>query len=530
MEIVMTLESILKLLSKSSPYSVSTLSKSRDEFYVIKQYLYEKSPIETDFNNALSRASNGSVNFLCGSSGDGKSEILTRCAEVNSDIDFHLDATHSASQHTSAVASLNEAFTKHKSNNKKMAVGINIGMMQKFIKYGSNEHNDIKNSMRMFFENRHVKGYSYDRFTFYDFESYPRLNFENNDITSDFTSKFLTKLTTQNSANPFWVAYEQSNKETQVAKNFLLLGQDSFKTQLINLFGLAKLYKEQFLTPRTLIDYIYQILTFKNQSIFNNVFTLFDNDLSKKIYCYDPVLSDGIRIDDFKLKYSLGLLDDSLNNDIQKLEKKYGNFNNSDEVLRLVYFIKNEVKEVELCNFLDEAYRNNVLLDYLELYNLTRQNALSYEQLDKIEDIIYSKVIKGIKLFANRICPQFNDDYLLIRKIEGNYVGVKAQIEIDLDNILQKNNSHSDTISVDLIINDEEVYKLDLDINLFDLLVKIVNGYYPNMQKKTNVLILEDIVEKILEKSSNSKKLVIFNSDNFLTIENKERKYVVEYS
>lgn len=526
----MNLESILKLLSKSSPYSVSTLSKSRDEFYLIKQYLYEKSPIEIDFNDALLRASRGTINFLCGSSGDGKSEILTRCAEHYSDTDFHLDATHSASQHTSAVASLNEAFTKHKKNNTKMAVGINIGMMQKFIKYGSNEHSDIKNSMCLFFENRHVKGYSHDKFTFYDFESYPRLNFKNNEITSEFTSAFLTKLTMQNSANPFWTAYEQSNKETQVSKNFLLLGRDSFKKQLINLFGLAKLYKEQFLTPRTLIDYIYQILTFENQAIYNNVFTLFDNDLSKKIYCYDPVLSDGIRIDDFKLKYSLGLLDNSLNNDIQKLEEKYGKLNSSDEVLRLVYFIKDDIKDVELYKFLKEAYQNNILLDYLELYNLTRQHTLSHEQLDKIEDIIYSNVIKGIRLFSNRIWPQFNDDYLLIRKIQENYVGVKAQIEIDLDNILQKNISQSDGISIDLIINDEEVYQLDLDINLFDLLVRIVNGYYPNVQKKTNVLILEDIVEKILEKSSNSKKIVIHNREHFLTIENKERKYVVEYS
>lgn len=526
----MTLESILKLLSKSSPYSVSTLSKSRDEFYVIKQYLYEKSPIETDFNNELSKASNGSVNFLCGSSGDGKSEILTRCAEIYSDIDFHLDATHSASQHASAVASLNEAFTKQKIDNKKMAVGINIGMMQKFIKYGSNEHDDIKNSMQLFFENRHVKGFSYDKFTFYDFESYPRLNFGNNDITSDFTSKFLNKLTSQISTNPFWVAYEQSDKNTQLSQNFLLLGQDSFKKQLINLFGLAKLYKEQFLTPRTFIDYIYQILTFKNQPIYNNVFTLFDNDLSKKIHCYDPVLSDGIRVDDFKLKYSLNLLDNSLNDDIKNLEKKYGKFNTSDEVLRLVYFIKNDIKDVELYNFLNEAYDNNVLLAYLELYNLTRQNALSYEQLDKIEDIIYSNIIRGIKLFANRTCPHFNDDYLLIRKIDGNYIGVKAQIEIDLDNILQKNFSQSDGITFDLIINDEEIYQLDLNINLFELLVKIVNGYYPNIQKKTNVLILEDIVEKILDKSSKSKKIAIFNSNHFLTIENKERKYVVEYS
>jgi DNA phosphorothioation-dependent restriction protein DptF len=499
-----------------------------DEFYEIKQYLYEENPIGFDFRTALETLPRDTITFLCGSSGDGKSEILTRCAEQYKDIDIHLDATHSLSQHTSAVESLNNAFSKHKIEKSKMAVGINIGMMQKFIKYGSDEHDEIKSCMRSFFDNRHIKGYSIGKLQFYDFECYPRLSFSNNKISSEFAVGFINKLTSQNNNNPFWLAFQKEDLDSQLHKNFSMLSNEAFKNSLVKLFGLAKLYKEQFLTPRTLIDYIYQILTFKNNPIYNNVFSLFDNDLSKKIHQFDPACNGSGNVDDFIMRFSLNLLDHDIKNEIKNLKRCYGGVNTPNEVIRLFYFIHSEMKDSKISKVLDHIYDDEVLSNYLELYNLTQFEKLSNEQMDRFEDIVYSIIIKGIRLFSNRTCPKFNDDYLLFRHINSCYIGVKTHIEIDFETVYQDIKHQNDEVSFGLIINDTESFDLKIDINIFELLTKIVNGYYPNIQRKSNVLMLEDIVDKILGKASNSKKLAILTKTDFYTVENKERKYVVE--
>lgn len=525
----MTLDIILKLLSKSSPYSVSTLGKPYDEFYEIKEYLYLENPIEIDFKNSLKESQNESITFLCGSSGDGKSEILTRCNAIYNDVVFHLDATHSLSQHTSAIDSLNDAFTEHKKNKSKMAVGINIGMMQKFIKVGSEDHKDIKESMRIFFENRYVKGFSYRNHTFFDFDCYPRVTFDNNTITSDFVLKLLNKLTLQEKGNPFWSAFSKENPNSQLYKNFNLLSNECFKIKLIQLFGMARLYKEQFLTPRTLIDYIYQILTFKNQALVVNVFTPFDNDLSKKVCLFDPRRFDNNELDDFILRFSLGLLSDPVKEQINQLVDVYGDLKSAKEIILLFYFVQDEMIGSDLYRMLNGSMNSNILSTYLEFYHLMRLKELNNEQKDRLEDIVYSCVIKGIKCFINRTCPAFNEDYLLVRRIDGNYIGVKSQIEFEVESVSRINSSQNDRVSLELIINDDDAYKIEIDINLFELLNKIINGYYPNMQRKTNVLMLDDIAEKIISKSLSSRKIIIMNDEGVRTIENKERRFAVEY-
>ena len=76
----MRLREVLGVLSKSSPYAVKTerelaLANSLD---AVKNYLYVATDIEADFHNYLKLLSFGDkkIIFLCGSSGDGKFELL----------------------------------------------------------------------------------------------------------------------------------------------------------------------------------------------------------------------------------------------------------------------------------------------------------------------------------------------------------------------------------------------------------------------------------------------------------------------
>lgn len=78
-----TLRKALGVLAKSSPFSVKTTSdRPRDVYDDLKEYLYVKPDIELDFEHVLSSLRPGDCVFLCGSSGDGKSEILSVAMSV----------------------------------------------------------------------------------------------------------------------------------------------------------------------------------------------------------------------------------------------------------------------------------------------------------------------------------------------------------------------------------------------------------------------------------------------------------------
>tara|TARA_R110000796_G_scaffold251570_1_gene383349 strand:- start:29 stop:292 length:264 start_codon:yes stop_codon:yes gene_type:complete len=70
---------LLDTLARSSAQAVTTLGQGQKEQDELKNYLYVETEIEKDFRRLLeSNPTQDTVIFLCGSSGDGKSEILKR--------------------------------------------------------------------------------------------------------------------------------------------------------------------------------------------------------------------------------------------------------------------------------------------------------------------------------------------------------------------------------------------------------------------------------------------------------------------
>jgi DNA phosphorothioation-dependent restriction protein DptF len=75
----MDLREALSVLSKSSPYAVATATElAGTEFDELKKCLYVETEIEKAFKAELAEIKPHEIVFLCGSSGDGKSEILAR--------------------------------------------------------------------------------------------------------------------------------------------------------------------------------------------------------------------------------------------------------------------------------------------------------------------------------------------------------------------------------------------------------------------------------------------------------------------
>ncbi len=524
-------------MSKSSPYAVSTLriDENADALLNIKNYLYIIPPIETDFREALQLADVGEIFYLCGSSGDGKSEVLTNLyKEFNSKVYFHLDATHSKGQHSSAIDCLNDLYDNYKSTNKTLAVGINIGMMQKFIKQGAERHSDIKKVLKAFFKNRHKKGYKLGNTQFFDFECYPRIKFIDKKISSEFISEFLNNLTAESTINPFWSAYLEEKKTNSIlAKNFELLARSTFKDSLVELLGLTRLYEEQFITPRTFVDFIYQILTLENQDgLIGNLFCEFDNELSRKLISIDPNNHREEGIDDFYLEYATKTLSIALQQDIDFLNKSSGFRLSPQGIVRLAYMLRKDKNLTHLSQKLSVGFTLIEKQHYLTLIDIYSKNYLERSDEDLLLDIVEDILVKAVFKYANRKLKNNNTSFIVSREVKNYMICNKVDIQADLDWIEKYDLQSTDYLPIPLIVNGKPAIIFELDLKVLSLALKICNGFKPNRQELGVLTKFDELIAHIIQKAKDSDSLKVINKnnemDNGIHISKSGRRYMVE--
>lgn len=528
----MNLQEALGVLSRSSKYSVSTLRTENtvDELQALKDHLYIIPDIQNDFEQALSQAKLEDIICLCGSSGDGKSEILTQLyKKFNDSIDFHLDATHSKSQHKSAIDCLNEKFDEFKSNDKPLAIGVNIGMLQKFIKQGSERHNDIKISFEKYFEKRHEKGFKSNNVTFFDFECYPRLQFTSQIITSEFISEFLQKLTEKKSTNPFWAFYQLENKSTSyVAKNFDVLSLKSFQNKLIELFGLARLMEEQFLIPRTFVDFIYQILTIENgDGIIGNVFSEFDNEFSHSFAKVDPINSRSSQIDSFYLEFATQTISKEVKKDIDSLSSLASISLSPQGVIRGSYLLSDEGLSSQLAHISSKSYLQKALGNYLCLIDIYNKDELSESDEDNYLNIVEELLVNSALNYANRFLPYKVGGFIVSRQINDFSICNKLNIQADVDWVENHQLTSTDVIPIPLIINNEPVYIFKVDLNTMIQAISISNGFRPNRQNLEVIAKFDELISHIVERTVDTESMKLISNNKTITVSKNRRRYKV---
>lgn len=249
----MRLRDVLSVLSKSSPYAVKTDRETAlsEELDKVKDYLYIETDMEADFKSHLQSLAIGKkIIYLCGSSGDGKSEILTRYRKNFDNIaHFHLDATHSFSPKETAIERLNKLFSDYENGDKSLVIGINIGMLGNYAEEGNYENSKIaiSNYLKL---SRETEGH-----IFIDFEKYPKFKLESHRYTSDFTEKLLKRITSTDN-NIIRQYYDKElqhhDADLKLCINFYLLSIPSIQRIVVELLFKARLMKDQFLTARVL--------------------------------------------------------------------------------------------------------------------------------------------------------------------------------------------------------------------------------------------------------------------------------------
>lgn len=525
----MNLEKALSILSKSSPYAVSTeREQNQDLLADYKSHVYITTDIEVDFKKSLLSSKKNDIIFLCGSSGDGKSEILTQYSQkYKATHEFHLDATHSFNPNQTAINALDERFSQFKGNDKPLVVGINIGMLGNYAEEAAEQHDDIKASIKAFLENKtddipanHI---------FLDFEQYPKFTLGHEVSTSDFAAKFLARLTEPTLDNPFYALYDsevQKLGHSKLTANYALLGLESVQKNIISLLLKARLIKDQFLTARALLDFVYQILA-SDGYLFDNLYSGSDNELLEHIQSFDPSNIHTRKVDEFVLQFGLGIEDKGFAQ-LKDQVKALGVFDvlSAASYLRMVYLLKDEAQFAnDYINGLKADFDNSLVEQYAKIWLLHREFDGSGKQKKELNKFYKDTLISAVHRYCNRNSPSLDKDQFFISEYNDFKTAAELEVKPDFSAIKTQAVSKIGSFNAHIRVDDHSLLPMPISINLLELLEKINQGYRPNKHDKNAVLLLDEVIEQIITVANEKHTLFILKNDKRYKVVNEDDEY-----
>lgn len=504
----------LSVMSKSSPYAVSTerstaLSTDLDD---VKEYLYVETDIETDFVKQLTGLSSTDkkIIFLCGSSGDGKSEILTKYSkDYATRADFHLDATHSFHPNDSAIETLNKLFNDFENTSKPLVVGINIGMLGNYAQEGV--VTEVTKSINAFLNKKSTP----ENHIYLDFEDYPKFTLEIDGHTAKFAKDLLQKITAQITEDEdnlirqhFDVEMQKQNPDTKLCANYRLLAREEVQDVIIDLLFKARLMKDQFLTARALLDFIFHLLAGPGY-LFDNLFKKGDNELSNIISDFDPSIKRTQKIDKFILSNSLQLPDtdfEEYKTALTDLGIRRGQ--NAESYLRLFYMLRKSDYGNEYHKQFANDFDEHLIDNYSQVWHLHTGFDNSSEQKDKLRQFYRKTAITAIHKYNNRNAPKLAKGEFFISEHNGYFLASSLELKADVKTINNTYEKDTSFFTAHFRVGDKTL-DLMVNINLLNLMQRIVAGYRPNKHDKNTVVLLDELVDKIADIANSADTLYI---------------------
>ncbi|AXR00461.1 DNA phosphorothioation-dependent restriction protein DptF [Pseudoalteromonas piscicida] len=496
----MRLKEALSVMSMASPYAVST-ERSEDKTNLhrrVKAELYIEMPIEVDVKKQLSSMASGSkeIFFLCGSSGDGKSELLTKYKkQFDARIKFHLDATHSFEPNKNAIQTLDKVFSDFDEGTYPLVVGINTGMLGNYAEEGANEA--FKQA---------IKAYLYDgvktanNVTFISFEDYPKFYIAETGYTADFAKKFLARLTAQDSLIRQLVdkdIEEYTDKESRrIQANYKLLSIPEVQSNIIELLFKARLMRDQFLTARALLDFTFSLIAGPNY-LFDNLFAGGDNELANKLVDFDPAHIRTKSIDSFVIEKDLGLTDQTFNEYRSELTQiGIEPLSSALSYLRLFYVLKGAEFSNNYHAKFAQNFSESLIEQYVQIYQLHRDFDNSAEKRRLLKPFYNELLRSAIRKYNNRNAPQLDKSQYLIKELNGYQLVAELEVKADHKNIINHLPKSSASFTACLNVEGESL-TIPVSLNLLELIKRIEDGYRPNKHDKNTVVLLDELIEEI---------------------------------
>lgn len=518
-----TFRDALSVLSKSSPFSVKTMStRTPDGFDALKDWLYIEQDIEKDLRARLAQAQPGDMLFLCGSSGDGKSEILTRVyQEYEGSVKFHLDATHSFQPNQSAIEALDHVFRTAIAEQQILVVGINIGMIGNYVQEGHADLRPVREAMRAFLEDA-VPAAPYH---FFNFEDYPKFRMENGVVVAPFAKDIMRRLTDARPENPFYTAFSRDcvAHDEPLFANFRLLMLDGVQDVIIANIAKARLVKDQFVTARGLLDLLHHLLTGPGY-LFDNLFAGSDNELAARLTAFDPALLRTRELDQLALRYELGLPEEERDAFLAELETwnirlASGDKRTAVPLVRLFYVLQHEQVGNNYHHRFAQEFKDQVTGDYAEVWKMHTQFNGNQEARIALQKFYKRVLMAGIFRYANRNAPELRPDEILLGEYQDVKIAASAELKPDYAVIQQlASKTPIAFFNVALKVGDEALEPMPFNINLFGLLLRLNQGYRPNKYDKNAIVLLDELVEHIKAVVKRGNRLKLYRHQQHISL------------
>lgn len=517
-----TLRQALGVLAKSSSFSVKTASDRQPDIYdELKDYLYIKPEIELDFEKKLRALQPGECIFLCGSSGDGKSEILSRSYERFKDkVNFHLDATHSFAPDQSAIEALDELFDRIGQEHQPMVVGINIGMLANFAKEGADKHHELKAVIEHFLANGKA---THDRYSFLDFESYPKFGFESSSESySTFMRQLFKRLTKPCDENLFNIIASNGEKKSldlQIITNFNFLADENVQELIITTLFKTRLLKDQFITTRALLDLIYQLLV-GERYLFDNLFLGDSSELNLRIAEFDPALFHTKMLDQFVLRYELCLPDPELDTFLESLtaigiiyKEPRSTPGQAASLIRLFYLLKNSDFGNNYHHQFKRDFEEQLLEYYANVWLQHSQYNGDHDSQSALRSFYNKELIPAIFKYANRNGPELSRREFFLGAFGTCKVAAPVELKVDYREIHNQAVEKYDYFSAYLKLDDKALKPMNINLNLFELICKLNSGYRPNKYDKNAIVLLDEMIEQVRSVAKTSQILKYYEGE-----------------
>lgn len=525
----MQFKRLLDILARSSAQAVTTLGQGQKEEDDLKDYLYVETPIENDFKRLLhSSPPQETVIFLCGSSGDGKSEILKRYHKRYSEkFHFHLDATHAFKPDQNAIQALNELFVKHKHSEKPLIVGINVGMLFNFSSQGDQEHEEIRSAIEAYLQS----GEEVSPFCkFLNFEKYPKFSLEDGQTGSAFISELIERVVASSDTNPLYRAYLESIETSQdkLTTNYRLLQIKEVRERIVKLLLSARLRFDQFLSARALLDFVHHLITGPGL-LFDNLFVSGHNELSDVISHFDPCSIRSRRIDQFLIQHPLGVKEQPFEEFQQDLASDL-NVQGLDAASWLRFFYL--LQEVEVGNNFHQTFGDDFEQPLYDRYIQIWRLHAAYDGGDKtlLREFYKEELFSALMRFGNRLEPSLiKRGHMLLCSRNKVSISAHANLRPDFKQIEKESVANIHEFPVCIKVGDQRLRTFHVNVSFLELISKINDGYRPNKHDKNTIVILEEIIADVTGVIVNSDRLLFSKAQSqvVLTNEVEDEEFVV---
>ncbi|MGG0465257.1 DNA phosphorothioation-dependent restriction protein DptF [Priestia aryabhattai] len=546
----------LSKLKESSKEAVEN-TESFDQF---KQYMHIKRNVEDELKQIIEQTTASSTNHLilvCGSVGDGKSHLLSYLKSQNPEIDKHFyihnDATESSSPNKTSMDTLFEVLrdfsdSKLKGEDPKQNIllAINLGTLNNFLnsEYAS-QFTALKNYvLKKNILEAKIEDNSFEetsKFQFVNLSDYHLFSLSEDGPVSLFIKGALNKITDQREDNPFYQNYKKSclgncsiADKCPVKYNYELLMQEQVKKSIIEFIAELTLKYKTIISSRTLFNFFYHILvdieidqrrstekfekyinSLNNRQLLSalmpNLFFNFSNvsETFKKFVQLDPInkrteILDTLTINFYNTK------------NVDELFERY-----IDKEVITDTILQGITKEIEIrdrqlgLQTLLRFYalipnENNKSLDIQdETYNSYIKNLYYWNKgmKSKLRALYEDIVAKGIYEWNGKSEPGRINIYPGRNQLKYT-ISQSINIKSDTDDLKVINEEQLDKFLTYMILqfvnsNDEKSkkYEIRIDYPLYELLVRIKEGYRPNQQDKNNFINFVDFVDNIIENS-----------------------------